>query len=588
MDALCFKAALAPNIAREFRLAGKASPQLHLHLHRRNLRFRRPVRALWRRGGGNRKESLPVLVEEKEAAIGDTDDYEKGRQRGNWVYKVLHVNSLWKSTNNDEMKSNLEAEADSDNPNRNEEEEDEEDDDCEVCVTDVDEFNSSSSESFCKLLRKVPLAEARLYARMSYLGKLAYSIPQIKPGNLLRFHGLRLVTSSMEKQNASNVGSIEEEQTHHPNANSAASDAYKIAASYLQSHAPTILRFRTPSPQQNDLDSMTAVVAANEQVKQAVADDLNSTHSSPCEWFVCDDDQTATRFFVIQGSDSLASWQANLLFEPVQFEGMDDVLVHRGVYEAAKGIYDQMLPEIKAHLECHRNHARFYFTGHSLGGSLSLLVNLMLLLREQVPRSSLLPVIIFGAPSIMCGGERLMRKLGLPRNHVRSITLHRDIVPRAFSCNYPDHVAKFLKAINSNFRSLPCLKKQKLLYTPMGEFLILQPDHRFSPSHHLLPPGSGLYLLTCDDESDIAKAEKQIKAAQNAFLNSPHPLEILSDRSAYGSGGTIVRDHDMNSYLKSIRYIIQQELNSTKAKSGGKLWHHLRSMTMAALLDQKP
>ena len=47
-------------------------------------------------------------------------------------------------------------------------------------------------------------------------------------------------------------------------------------------------------------DSVTSVVAAKEEVKQAVADDLNSTHSSPCDWFICDDDQSATRFLVIQ------------------------------------------------------------------------------------------------------------------------------------------------------------------------------------------------------------------------------------------------------------------------------------------------
>jgi hypothetical protein len=46
-------------------------------------------------------------------------------------------------------------------------------------------------------------------------------------------------------------------------------------------------------------DSMTAVVAAKEEVKQAVADDLSSTRSSPCEWFICDDDR-GTRFFAIQ------------------------------------------------------------------------------------------------------------------------------------------------------------------------------------------------------------------------------------------------------------------------------------------------
>ena len=34
--------------------------------------------------------------------------------------------------------------------------------------------------SFMEMLRRVTLAEARLYAQMSYLGSLAYSIPQIK------------------------------------------------------------------------------------------------------------------------------------------------------------------------------------------------------------------------------------------------------------------------------------------------------------------------------------------------------------------------------------------------------------------------
>lgn len=86
----------------------------------------------------------------------------------------------------------------------------------------------------------------------------------------------------------------------------------------------------------------------------------------------------------------------------------------------------------------------------------------------------------------------------------------------------------------------------------MGELLILQPDHQFSPNHELLPPGSGLYVLRCP--------EKQNRAAQAVFLNSPHPLEILSDRSAYGSQGTVQRDHDMNSYLKSIRNVIRQDL----------------------------
>ncbi|KAK4372438.1 hypothetical protein RND71_007822 [Anisodus tanguticus] len=456
---------------------------------------------------------------------------------------------------------------------------------------------------------------------MSYLGSLAYGIPQIKPENLLRNHGLRFVTSSFEKkeqalkaekekaaaedqkkkENEVSQTQVEEENTttsvevdvKTTSGNRiSASTAYHIAASaasYLHSHTKSILPFKSsktmPNKDSSEIttvgrddsiyamnrevasfmatsDSVTSVVAAKEEVKQAVADDLNSNHSSPCEWFVCDDDQSLTRFFVIQGSESLASWQANLLFEPIQFEGLG-VMVHRGIYEAAKGMYEQMLPEVRSHLKSHGNHAKFRFTGHSLGGSLSLLLNLMLFIRGEVPPSSLLPVITFGAPSIMCGGDRLLRRLGLPKSHLQAITMHRDIVPRAFSCNYPNHVAEFLKAINGNFRNHPCLNNQKLLFAPMGEFLILQPDDKFSPNHDLLPSGSGLYLMSYP-VSDSTEAEKQIQAAQAVFLNSPHPLEILSDHSAYGSGGTIQRDHDMNSYLKSIRNVIRHELNNIR------------------------
>lgn len=97
----------------------------------------------------------------------------------------------------------------------------------------------------------------------------------------------------------------------------------------------------------------------------------------------------------------------------------------------------------------------------------------------------------------------------------------------------------------------------------MGELLILQPDENFSPSHHLLPSGSGLYILS-GSLSESSDTLKQIYKAQMVFLNTPHPLEILSDRSAYGFGGTIQRDHDMNSYLKCVRTVIRQELNQIR------------------------
>nr|XP_016441025.1 PREDICTED: uncharacterized protein LOC107766701 [Nicotiana tabacum] len=591
--------------------------------------FRYPLRSFWS-GGKGRYDAIAVddavLMDEKEEKIEEKKDEEEG-QNGNWVLKILHVRSMRSKEEDDDVGDKGGGGGVEDDVQENTEGQNGQcgggDEECDVCSVDDDEEKFKfDRNSFSKLLKRVSLAEARLYAQMSYLGSLAYAIPQIKPENLLRNHGLRFVTSSLEKkEQAEQAMKAEKEkaaaedqekkenevvQTQVEEKNStnsvegdgktsgnriSASTAYHIAASaasYLHSHTKSILPFKssntTPNKDSSERtigcddnvvgrnrevvsfmatsDSVTSVVAAKEEVKQAVADDLNSNHSSPCEWFVCDDDESLTRFFVIQGSESLASWQANLLFEPIQFEGLD-VMVHRGIYEAAKGMYEQMLPEVRSHLKSHGSRAKFRFTGHSLGGSLSLLLNLMLHIRGEVPPSSLLPVITFGAPSIMCGGDRLLRHLGLPRSHLQAITMHRDIVPRAFSCNYPNHVAEFLKAINGNFRNHPCLNNQKLLFAPMGEFLILQPDDKFSPNHDLLPSGSGLYLMS-DPVSSSTEAEKQIRAAQSVFLNSPHPLEILSDRSAYGSGGTIQRDHDMNSYLKSVRNVIRQELNSIR------------------------
>lgn len=109
----------------------------------------------------------------------------------------------------------------------------------------------------------------------------------------------------------------------------------------------------------------------------------------------------------------------------------------------------------------------------------------------------------------------------------------------------------------------------------MGDFLILQPDEKFSPSHELLPSGIGLYLLSRPLSDLNDQAEKQLRDAKAVFLNSPHPLEILRDRSAYGSGGTIQRDHDMNSYLKCVRGFIRQELNrirKAKREHRRKVW----------------
>ena len=147
------------------------------------------------------------------------------------------------------------------------------------------------------------------------------------------------------------------------------------------------------------------------------------------------------------------------------------MLVHRGIYEAAKGIYEQFMPEIMEHMNRHGERAKLQFAGHSLGGSLSLLINLMLLTREVVKPSALRPVVTFGSPYVFCGGEKILDELGLDEDHVHCVMMHRDIVPRAFACNYPDRFTQLLKRLTAKFRSHPCLNR-KVRINPLDKLYV--------------------------------------------------------------------------------------------------------------------
>jgi hypothetical protein len=205
---------------------------------------------------------------------------------------------------------------------------------------------------------------------MSYLCNIAYMIPKITP-KLLRRYNLRFVTSSVQEKAKTGVDQKQELKTEEGESSDQESEvvenpepgsnkkkesglgvnpfgAYHVmssAASYLHSRAMGVVPFGSRNDGKNDptimaivngesgegltmdeasfvatTNSVTSMVAAKEETRQAVADDLNSSRSCPCEWFICDDDQGSTRYFVVQGSESIASWQANLLFEPVKFE----------------------------------------------------------------------------------------------------------------------------------------------------------------------------------------------------------------------------------------------------------------------------
>ncbi|PIN26524.1 hypothetical protein CDL12_00727 [Handroanthus impetiginosus] len=503
----------------------------------------------------------------------------KGKKRANWIERLMELRNSWKGKE-EKYEEYVGREI----------EDCDEDGGCEVEYEEDDEGSDISidREMFSSLLREVSWSDTKLLSQLAFLCNIAYVIPDIKTRDLSRYHGLKFVTSSLEKkaEAAAIRDKIEQDSSRMPIAYSKlptdstsqssessdqrhrlASAAYGIAASaasYVQSQLTEDRVFlcnkddhkieddKSKSSSRHVYKSemaasvaastMTAVVAAGEKEKEEAARDLQMLHSSPCEWFVCDDPSIYARRFVIQ---------ANLFFEPTKFEGIN-VLVHRGIYEAAKGLYSQFLPEIRQHLNRYGGRAKLQFTGHSLGGSLALLVHLMLLTRNEVKPSALLPVVTFGSPSVFCGGHKILDALNVDESQIQSVVMHRDIVPRAFSCKYPDYVAQVLKRLSWMFQFHPCLNKNRLLYSPMGKLFILQPNENLSPSHPLLPPGSGLYAL------DSAKSFLN-KNAIRAFLNSPHPIQTLSDPTAYGSDGTIIRDHDSSNYLKAINEVIRQD-----------------------------
>ncbi|RDX84111.1 hypothetical protein CR513_34890, partial [Mucuna pruriens] len=547
----------------------------------------------------NRFQATSMQPKHKENMVERSE--EEMINRANWVQRIMEIKTYWR---NKLPKESMDSDIICKHNTKNECGCDEDDDN--VCVASYEEGEEKEEDVqevtcdrdlFSKFLVPVPWSDTKVFSKLAFLCNMAYAIPQIKAKDLGRYYGLRFVTSSLEKKGdvtkikakldqdsicvamdasvASQDGSKKGDDNEQKHQIKLAYDITASAASYVQSRAKDLVSLASKSQQHSGNEDfngredspheeadespqvykpkITVNVAALTMTVVAAAGtsmDLQSLRSSSCEWFICDDPNTHTRCFVIQGSYSVASWQANLSFEPTIFEGTD-VLVHSGIYEAAKGIYEQFMPEIMDHLKRHGDRAKLQFTGHSLGGSLSLLVYLMLLTRNVVSTSTLRPVVTFGSPCVLCGGQKLLNELGLDESYIHCVMMHKDIVPRVFSCSFPNHIITVLKRLYGSFGSHPCLIKNKVLYSPLGKIFILQPDEKTSPPHPLLPSGSGFYAV---DNSMSGYSPIVLRT----FLNQPHPIETLSNPTAYGSDGTVLRDHDCNNYLKAVNEILGQ------------------------------
>ena len=230
----------------------------------------------------------------------------------------------------------------------------------------------------------------------------------------------------------------------------------------------------------------------------------------PVAYAVAADDAKGTLWISIEGSTSLASWQTNLTFQPVPFEDPAlDVRVHRGAYEAARVIYDAVEDAVRRHVATHGSRARVHITGHSIGGSLAMVLGLMLILRGAAEKKHVADVWTFGAPYVLCGGDALLRRLSLPRSFIKSVAMGKDIVPRSFSCYYPEWARRALEmapgALRVNVEAQKSFLEEEMFYSPVGDMFLLQAMH--GSAHPLLPPGPGLYRLAGDGLFDEVAAK---------------------------------------------------------------------------------
>ena len=60
----------------------------------------------------------------------------------------------------------------------------------------------------------------------------------------------------------------------------------------------------------------------------------------------------------------------------------------------------------------------------------------------------------------------LLERFGLPTGAIRNIIMHRDIVPRAFACDYK-LVADILARVNDGFREHGCLQNTEGRQVPL-------------------------------------------------------------------------------------------------------------------------
>lgn len=188
MDSLCLKTTtISAAIPIDVRTTTNSSQVRSTTTPFSRFSFNYPLKSLWPGAGGGRGRGRGPTYSGSGNGNGNGNgtgmalhdavplELEEPRESGNWVLKILHVRSLWGGGGGGDEQAEQPPPGDQPaaiNDTRT--------CDChDGCRIEQDDPHFDK-DSFSRFLRKVSLAEARLYAQMSYLGTLAYSIPKIQ------------------------------------------------------------------------------------------------------------------------------------------------------------------------------------------------------------------------------------------------------------------------------------------------------------------------------------------------------------------------------------------------------------------------
>lgn len=287
-----------------------------------------------------------------------------------------------------------------------------------------------------------------------------------------------------------------------------------------------------------------------------VASSFNAPVPPPFQWFVCDDVCKKVRHIVIQGSYDMDHWKLNLSFDPVPLKEHplgNQMRVHRGTLHAARRMLKDLTPYIQQHLRT--DGTTIDFIGHSAGGAVATILLMLCILHHVASPYQVGKALTIGAPAILSHDHTpsdVLSSLGLHTSSVHNIIMSRDIVPRAFSCDY-SIISKLLKRWIRDHKNLEA-DKFKHLYDMVGEMYVIQPDpiHAFckgDPFHAMLPQEAGLFHIQADSPEEWFYD----------FMNDPHPIHLIRQKGAYAK---IQRYHNADHYASALSRIVFLESSS--------------------------